>query len=86
MINLVDNISGIIVSILTIVLIVIGFIGWFIRLEAKVMYLEKDHADHKKNWNDQIEKMSLKIDAFQITLNQVLQGVARLEGQITNKE
>lgn len=82
MINIAENFTSIIVGILSIIGVLIGFIAWFIRLEAKVLYLEKDHDEHKKNGSEQMEKMAIKIDAFQITLNQVLQGIARLEGQI----
>ncbi len=52
-------------------------VGWFVRLEAKLMYLAKDHAELKQNiWT--------KIDAFQNTMTQVLQSLAKIEGRMEN--
>lgn len=81
MVNIIDHMTGIVVGILSAIGFLIGFIAWFIRLESKVLYLEKDQENHKKDGGAQIKSLSDKLDSFQITLNQVLQGVARLEGQ-----
>ena len=54
----------------------IGFsLIWLIRLEAKVLYLEKDREDH---WQ--------KIDAMQDKLQEIAQSLARLEGKLENRD
>jgi len=57
-------------------LILIGII-WFVRLEAKVLYLEKSTDAH---W-DKLEEMKEKLD-------KIAESLARLEGKFTtiNKE
>ncbi len=72
-------------SIITVAVLLLGSFAWLIRLEAKVIYLEKDHDEHKANGDKKITDMWLKIESILSTLNQVAQGVARLEGQITKK-
>lgn len=54
---------------------VVGMTAWFVRLEAKVMYLEKDK---KIMWN--------KLDDIQDSLTKILQALAKLEGKLENKE
>ena len=53
----------------------LGQFAWIIRLEAKVLYLEKDQANHKeindKLWN--------KLNELHATQNSTLLAVARLE-------
>ena len=82
MVDLAAHFTEFILSVISLIAIMIGFVGWFIRLESKVMYLEKDHEESKINGNEKIESMWKKMDAVQATLNQVLQGIARLEGQM----
>lgn len=45
-------------------------IVWFVRLEAKVLYLEKSK-----------DKDSEKLDAMQIKLDHIAESLARLEGK-----
>lgn len=44
---------------------------WLVRLEAKILYLEKDH-----------DLVARKIDAVQDVLNSVQQALARIEGRL----
>lgn len=47
---------------------------WLIRLEAKVLYLEKDNEDH---WN--------KLDEVQKKLDGIAESLARLEGKLETR-
>ena len=58
-----DN-SNLIISVL------IGLV-WLVRLEAKVLYLERDREFH---WN--------KIDMMQLKLQEIAESLARLEGKL----
>lgn len=76
-VDLANNIVGLIIGILTLAGILIGFVAWFIRLESKVNYLEKDHGENKsaqKGINESI----------QVTLNQVLIALGELKGKVGN--
>lgn len=44
---------------------------WLIRLEAKVLYLEKDREEH---WS--------KLDAMQDKLQEIAEALARMEGKL----
>lgn len=57
-----------------VVLSIIVFFIWLIRLEAKVLYLERDRNEH---WN--------KIDAMQNKLQEIAESLARLEGKLETK-
>lgn len=81
-IDLAENFASIIFSVLSIIGVIIAFIAWFIRLESKVNYLEKDHLQHKAEVARRDEAMWSKLDNMQITLNQVLQVVGELKGRI----
>lgn len=47
---------------------------WLIRLEAKVLYLEKDNDEHWK-----------KLDDVQMKLDSIAESLARLEGKLSNE-
>ncbi len=64
-----------ILSILIITGILIGFIAWFIRLEAKVLNLEVNSAENK-------ESIWQKLDAMNVTMTTMGQTVARIEGKL----
>lgn len=81
-IDLANNFASIIVSILSIIGVAIGFVAWFIRLESKVTYLEKDHLQHKAEVARRDEATIVKLDTMQITLNKVLQIIGELKGRI----
>ena len=58
------------------------FIVWCVRLEAKVLTLERDHikkeaADEKKD-----ETLWAKMDSLQTSMNQMLLLVGELKGKI----
>lgn len=82
MIDLANNISTFILTVASLFVMVIAFVGWFIRLESKVNYLEKDH---ESQISSQAEKDSVvwdKIDAMQTSMNAVLQAIGRVEGKV----
>lgn len=81
-IDVANNLFSIILSVLTIVGILIAFVAWFIRLESKVQYLEKDHVDYKAATAAKDEKMSEKIDSLQTGMNQLLVAIGELKGKI----
>lgn len=71
----------------------IGIVAWFIRLEAKVLYSEKDiikneiahnkdlvklESEHKNN----IDSVWKKLEIIQTTLNQLLVSVGELKGRL----
>jgi hypothetical protein len=52
----------------------LGGLAWLVRLEAKVLYLDKDREEH---WE--------KIDDMQRKLDKISDSLARLEGKLENK-
>ena len=50
-------------------------IVWLVRLEAKVLYLEKQEGEH---WD--------KLDAMQRKLDKIAESLARLEGKLESNE
>lgn len=52
----------------------IGLVAWFIRLESKVMAMEKSHSDTRR------EQIKLN-ETIQMTLNQILLAVGELKGK-----
>lgn len=81
-IDIANNLFSIALSVLTIIGILIGFVGWFIRLESKVQYLEKDHIEHKAISTAKDETMWEKIDSLQTGMNQLLMAIGELKGKI----
>ncbi len=68
--------------------VVISFvllIGWGVRLELQVAHLKEQisHADGKDQAKDKI--IWAKFDAFQGSLNSILQSVSRLEGRLEGR-
>lgn len=61
---------------------VILFLGavvvWFVRLESKVLYLEKDHQNHKEDY----KTLWSKIDMMQLNINEVRETLARIEERL----
>lgn len=62
------------------------FVAWFIRLESKVNYLEKDHQRHTELQLQKDTALWAKVDTLQTSLNSLLQAVSRIEGKLENKE
>ena len=56
-------------------LFLLAAFAWLIRLEAKVMYLEKDHDENKKAiWE--------KIKTIESMLLKISESLARIEGKL----
>jgi hypothetical protein len=51
---------------------------WLVRLEAKVLYLEKD----RKLDLERQESLWNKLDSMQVTLTTILTSLAKLEGKM----
>lgn len=81
-IDIAHNLTEIIVGLFAIIGTLIGFIAWFIRLESKVLYLEKDHEKREKAVQAKDDAFWAKMDTMQATLNQVLQVVGELKGRV----
>ena len=67
------------------VIMLMGCGAWLIRLEAKVMYLEKDHELHKVLVKESELLMWKKIEELQKDTKQVLLSLARIEESLRNK-
>ena len=56
----------------------VGMVAWFARLEAKVLYRERDRRDRsskdREMWN--------KIDSLQKSIGELLESVGRIEGRL----
>lgn len=61
---------------------VVLFLGastvWFVRLESKVLYLEKDHENHKQDY----KILWAKIDILQTNINEMRESLARIEERL----
>jgi hypothetical protein len=55
---------------------------WFVRLEAKVMYLEKDHFSHKEHCGNSDKTIWVEIKTLQGTLNDIALSLGRIEGKL----
>ena len=71
---------------------IIGFVAWLIRLEAKVLYLDKDFSNHKKEAvkKDELHeqkdaKIWEKFDNVYNQLNEITKSLSRIEGKLENK-
>jgi hypothetical protein len=80
--DIANNVAALVGSLIGIVLTLVGLVAWFIRLESKVMYLEKDLETEKKHNTDRNEVMWSKMDAVQGSLHTVLQGIGKIEGRL----
>lgn len=63
----------------------IGLIAWFVRLESKILYLEKDHENQKHSNNKKDSAMWDKMNSIQSTMNDIQQSLARIEGRMEHK-
>lgn len=64
------------------ILAAVAAVAWFVRVEAKVLYIEKDLAEYKIR----VEKKDLvfwdKIESVQKSISQVYESVIRMEEHI----
>ena len=58
---------------------------WNIRLESKVLYLEKDYEKHQNSIAEKDKALWIKFDSLQATVTTVLQMLTRLETKIEMK-
>lgn len=84
--ELANNFLSMVLAILTVLVILVGIVAWFIRLESKVQYLEKDYNRHQDDQDEKYKTMWAKVDAVQSALNSVLQAIGRVEGKLESKK
>lgn len=66
--------------------VLVGLIAWFVRLEAKVHYNEKQQIKDKES-SDKMNKHALeKIDDIDEKLNKALQLLAEIQGRLNVKK
>jgi hypothetical protein len=63
----------------------IAGIIWFVRLESKVLYLAEKVETNKESVDENKDKMWEKIDDLIKVMNDVKEGLARLEGTLNIK-
>ena len=59
--------------------------SWFIRLEAKVLYLGKDHEKLEVIVKEKDALLWEKFNQMQVSMNNILQSVARIEGALNQR-
>lgn len=64
---------------------VVLLVAWFVRLESKVLYLERDHGIHQAATNKQKEDVWQKMNEVVKTMQDILIAVGRLEGKLDGK-
>jgi hypothetical protein len=65
-----------------IIISVVAVIAWFVRLEAKVLYIEKDHERINKERMERDREVSKKLEQMSKQLSEVLQMVSHIEGKL----
>ena len=65
---------------------VIFFVAWFIRLESKVNYIEKDYQRHIEAQSQKDAVIWTKMDDMQKSINSLLQIVGRIEGKLESQK
>lgn len=69
--------------------VLVGFMGmvaWLIRLEAKVLYSEKDIIKLEINHEKNVASLWEKLESIQTTLNQLLVSVGELKGRLEKEK
>jgi len=64
------------------ILALIAGIAWLVRVESKVLYLEKDLLEHKIREKEKDKIIWDKIESVQKSIGQVLESVIRMEEHI----
>jgi hypothetical protein len=87
--QLIKIFSGVTVTVslgdaLALLILLVGIIAWFIRLESKVNYLEKDQAKKVVADADNNKAIWEKFTSFQVTLHEILVALGRVEGTIAS--
>ncbi len=76
---------AVIVGIAILLGMLVGFVAWFIRLEAKVAYLEKDHVKSTDHQTANHTVLWAKMDAMQQSQNSILQALGRIDERTRDK-
>jgi hypothetical protein len=58
---------------------------WLVRLEAKVLWLGRDHEKLEKSVAEKDKLLWEKFDAMRSDVTQILQAIARLEGRLSER-
>jgi hypothetical protein len=77
-----ENIS----SLWPIVLSLVFVLVWLVRIESKVLYLEKAHDDEVKNKQALDDQIWEKLDEVQKSLSKITESLARLEGRLDQND
>jgi hypothetical protein len=80
------DVSEIIHNIWPVLIALIGFAVWLVKLESKVHVNKTAFDEHKKEQNEKQLAIWNKFDTFQVTLMSILQSVSRLEGRLEQKQ
>ena len=60
----------------------IALIAWAVRVEAKVLYLEKELSEHKSREKEKDRVFWDKIESLQKSIGQVLETVIRMDEHV----
>lgn len=77
-----DSIFSIIEPVLPISLTILCGVVWFIRLEAKVLYLEKEHNTTKELHKEKYELIWNKISLIEAHILTIMQSLSKIEGRL----
>lgn len=80
--ELANNFLSMVLAILTVLVILVGIVAWFIRLESKVQYLEKDYNRHRDDQDEKFKTLWAKVDAVQSSMNTALVEIGKLSASI----
>lgn len=69
-----------------VILSLVFVLVWLVRIEAKVMYLEKAHEDEVKNKQALDDQIWAKLDEVQKSLSRITESLARLEGRLDGND
>lgn len=69
-----------------VILSLVFVLVWLVRIEAKVMYLEKAHDDEVKNKQALDDQIWAKLDEVQKSLSKITESLARLEGRLDGND
>lgn len=69
-----------------VILSLVFVLVWLVRIEAKVMYLEKAHEDEVKNKQALDDQIWAKLDEVQKSLSKITESLARLEGRLDGND
>lgn len=77
-----ENLSSLWPVVLSLVFVLV----WLVRLESKVLYLEKAHDDEVKNKQALDDQIWAKLDEVQKSLSKITESLARLEGRLDGND